>query len=252
MKPGKFIWYELLTNDLESAGAFYGKVAGWPVQESGSSVMEYRMLGIGGVMVGGLMQIPAGSGLRPCWLGYVGVGNVDQAIAEITGAGGRLYMPATDIADVGRIAMLADPQGASLYVMTPSGQGESPSFSATKPGHVGWNELHAADAPAALEFYAAQFGWGKTGEMDMGPMGTYIMFNTGGDAVGGMMTKHAPTPPHWLFYINVDDITAATARVGAADGVVLNGPHQVPGGQWIIQCQDPQGAMFALVSAEKS
>jgi predicted enzyme related to lactoylglutathione lyase len=161
-------------------------------------------------------------------------------------------MPGTDIPDVGRFAMLADPQGALFYIMTPAGTGESTAFSRRTVGHIGWNELHAADGEAALAFYSAQFGWEKSDEYDMGPMGKYLLFIADGVEAGGTMTKRTPAPPHWLFYFNVDDVTLAAARVKGASGAVLNGPHQVPGGQWIIQCQDPQGAAFALVSDAKS
>ena len=190
--------------------------------------------------------------MRHSWFGYISVPDVDQAVTEITEAGGTLIMPPTNIPDVGRFSMLTDPQGALFYIMTPSGEGESTSFSPSKIGHAGWNELHAADGHAALAFYGKQFGWGLSEEMDMGPMGKYLLFNTGGDAVGGMLTKHTPAPPHWLYYFNVDDITTAIARVTEAGGTVVNGPHQVPGGLWIIQGEDPQGVMFALVGSEKS
>ena len=88
--------------------------------------------------------------------------------------------------------------------------------------------------------------------MDMGPMGIYRIFDEGdhkkmGD--GGMMTKPAQMPVSaWGFYFNVDSIKAAVERVKAGGGKILNGPHQVPGGSWIVQAQDPQGAMFALTS----
>jgi predicted enzyme related to lactoylglutathione lyase len=253
-QQNRFIWYELLTNDADAAGSYYGKVVGWATKDSGQSGMDYRMWEIGGSMVGGLMKRPDDA-MPPCWLGYVSVADVDEAVGKIVADGGSLKMPATDIPGVGRIALVNDPQGVAFYVMTPTGQGEgeSESYAVGKIGHAGWNELHAAEGPAAMAFYSKHFGWEKTEEMDMGPMGKYLLFNTGsGEAVGGMMTKHSPAPPSWLFYFNVDDITTAAARVGDGGGTVVNGPHQVPGGLWIIQCTDPQGAMFALVSGKKS
>ena len=120
------------------------------------------------------------------------------------------------------------------------------------PGHVGWRELHAGDGPAAFDFYARLFGWTKDEAMDMGPMGVYQLFAAGGQAIGGMMTKTAETPaPYWLYYFNVEAVDAAIARVKAAGGQLLNGPMQVPGGSWIAQCMDPQGAMFAVVGAKQ-
>jgi predicted enzyme related to lactoylglutathione lyase len=109
--------------------------------------------------------------------------------------------------------------------------------------------LHTTDWPAAFGFYAALFGWTKGEPFDMGPMGVYQLFATGDCPVGGMMnmTAEPKAPPHWLYYFNVEAIDAAVARVAAAGGQVLNGPMQVPGGSWIVQGLDPQGAPFALV-----
>ncbi|MEO8716189.1 MAG: VOC family protein, partial [Acetobacteraceae bacterium] len=77
------------------------------------------------------------------------------------------------------------------------------------------------------------------------------LFAAGDAAIGGMMTKADAVPaPFWLYYFNVDDIQAAAARVKDKGGQVLNGPHEVPGPMWIVQCSDPQGAMFALVGPQ--
>jgi uncharacterized protein len=66
------------------------------------------------------------------------------------------------------------------------------------------------------------------------------------------MTKMPDTPaPFWLYYFNVDAIDAAAGRAKDAGGKVLMGPHQVPGGGWIVQCFDPQGAMFAMVANKR-
>ena len=157
-----FIWYELLTTEPDAAARFYGAVMGWVASDSGQSGMDYRILTMNGAGVGGLMAIPAAaakSGMRPGWLGYVSVADVDKSIASVVGGGGALHMPAMDLPNVGRIAMVADPQGAALYIMTPSGTGEATSFAPRKPGHGGWHELHTQDWKAALTFYGAQFGW---------------------------------------------------------------------------------------------
>ena len=250
-----FIWYELLTTDPDAAARFYGPVMGWAASDSGQTDMDYRILTMNGVGVGGLMAIPPGadkSGMRPSWVGYVSVADVDKSIASIVAAGGSLYMPAMDLPHVGRIAMIADPQGAALYIMKPSGTGEATAFAPGKPGHGGWHELHTQDWNAALAFYNAQFGWSKVHEMDMGPMGTYLQFNYGsGDMVGGMMNDSTAPRPYWLYCFNVDDIESASARVTSHGGAVVMGPHQVPTGDWIIRATDPQGAAFVLVGPKK-
>lgn len=254
MTPSSFIWYELATDDADAACRFYGAVIGWSCRDSGTPGIDYRLLSIADVSVGGVMTIKpdaAARGMRPIWLGYLGVADVDRTVAAAVAAGGAVQMPATDLPEIGRIAMITDPQGAPIYVMTPRGGGSSPAFAMGKPGHGGWHELHTSNWHAALEFYAAHFGWAKSDALDMGPMGTYLLFDTGGDAIGGMLNDPQFPRPAWLYYFNVEDIAAARGRVEAAGGTILREPHEVPGGAWILQGRDPQGAVFALVAPPK-
>ena len=250
-----FIWYELITSDPAAAAKFYGQVLGWTAADSGKPGMDYRILSMNGSGVGGMMAIPAAAakaGMKPSWLGYIHVEDVDKSIKAIVAAGGAEHMPATDIPGVGRIAMVADQQGANIYIMKPEGTGTSTAFSPGVAGHAGWHELHAKDGAAALAFYSKQFAWRKSSEMDMGPMGTYYMFNIGTEEMcGGMMSDPKASRPYWLYYFNVDDIDAANRRVTKNGGETLMEPHQVPTGTWILPARDPQGAVFALVGPKK-
>ena len=88
--------------------------------------------------------------------------------------------------------------------------------------------------------------------MPMGEMGDYLLFQIDSKDVGGMMKRQDPLPmPMWLYYFNVDGIDAAVERITKAGGKVTMGPHQVPGGQWIVSASDPQGGNFNLLSATK-
>ena len=255
-EPGQFIGYELLTNDVDSALRFYNSVIGWTARDSGTPGMDYRILSAQDAMIGGLMTIPpeaAEKGMPPMWLGYLKVDDVDETVARVQHAGGGLHYPATDIPGVGRFAAVADPQGAAIYVMAPSTtEGVSKAFAPGSLGHVGWNELHTSDWQAAFAFYGAEFGWGEADALDMGPMGTYLLFHAGADAIGGMMNDPDAALPYWMFYFIVDTIDSAKARLEAAGGRVLHGPQQVPGGGWVLHALDPQGAMFALVAPVKA
>jgi uncharacterized protein len=249
--PNAFVWYELMTTDLDAAAAFYGKVIGWRAQDSGQPDMRYTIMNAGEKMVAGVMALPpeaCAAGVRPGWVGYIGTGEVDAATERVRQAGGAVHRPPADIPGIGRFSVVADPQGAVFMLFQPAGGDGSPAPAGT-PGHVGWRELYAAEWVSAFDFYAAQFGWTKKEVVDIGPMGTYQLFSAVGDAIGGMMTKPDAIPqPAWLYYFNVDSADAAAVRVAAAGGNVMNGPMQVPGGSWILQCMDPQGAMFALVA----
>ncbi len=249
---GKFVWYELMTTDLPAAEAFYGDVVGWKITDSGQAGMTYHILHAGEAPVGGAMTLPPGAGDGPGWIGYIWADDVDAAAASVTAAGGSVHKGPDDIPNVGRFAVVADPQGAvlCLFKATAPGPGTPPPPMGT-PGVTGWHELSAGDGPSAFDFYAGQFGWAKGEAMDMGPMGVYQLFTPGtGDAIGAIMTKMPQVPhPFWLFYFCVKSIQVAMDKVTAGGGTVLHGPTEVPGGAWIIQCLDPQGGVFALVGA---
>ncbi|MES2713324.1 MAG: VOC family protein [Pseudomonadota bacterium] len=244
--PSPFIWYELLTPDIEGAAKFYSDVVGWTVQPSGQPDMDYRFWKAGETPIGGLMATTEPA-MRPGWIGYVRVPDVDATVTQITDLGGAVLMPAMTLPEVGRMAMVADPQGAAIYVMTPQGDMPAAANALGQPGHAGWNELHTTDWQAALRFYGETLGWGAAEAMDMGPMGTYQLFHDGDAPIGGMMNSPNFPRPAWLYYFNITGIDAAKARVEAAGGTVLMGPHEVPGGQWVLQARDPQGVMFALL-----
>jgi uncharacterized protein len=256
---GAFVWYELMTSDPDAAAAFYAKVVGWIAADSGMPGMKYILVHAGPAHVGGIMAIPdvAGAmGAQPGWEGYIAVADVDAAAARIAAAGGKICKAPDDIPGVGRYAVMTDPHGASFMIFRGAPGDEPPSAPPGTPGHVGWHELQAGDGVAAFAFYAGQFGWEKHEAMDMGPMGVYQLFGVAGSAkdasMGGMMTRTPETPrPHWLYYFNVDAIDAAIARIAAAGGKVVNGPMEVPGGSWIVNAVDPQGALFALVAPRR-
>jgi predicted enzyme related to lactoylglutathione lyase len=250
---GQFCWYELLTTDLEGAKAFYGAVLGWTTDEFKSPGMTYVRVSAAGDGVGGMMIIPQDAidmGAKPSWTGYIWVCDVEEAVEKVTAAGGTLLRAPDDIPMVGRFAVVSDPHGASFILFRHVGDQESPQVPSGTPGHVGWHELHAGDLASDLAFYQGQFGWkaGQAFEMG-GPVGTYQLFATAGEDNGGMMNKIDVFPrPFWLYYFNVDNIDTAAERVKSAGGQVMMGPHEVPGGTWILQGLDPQGVMFALTA----
>ncbi len=244
---GRFVWHELLTTDTAAAAAFYAKVLPWRTQPS--SMPGYTIFMAGGAQVGGLMTLPDDGGGAPAhWLPYIGTPNVDATVTQAHGLGARICKEATDIPNVGRFAVLADPQGATFAVFTPS----SPTPPPPPPqGAFSWHELQTTDIAAAVQFYGQLFGWTKGIAHDMGPMGIYQLFE--GSAVGGMCNTQGPsTPPSWLSYVHVADAARAVAAAKSAGGRLLHGPIEVPGGSWIALFLDPQGGAFAVQEAPRT
>jgi predicted enzyme related to lactoylglutathione lyase len=250
-KQGEFIWYELMTSDLGGARAFYQAVVGWTISDkSDMPGMDYRMIAAPDAMAGGAMQIDAdmaAHGAKPIWVGYIGVDDVDASVDAIKAAGGQVFMGPRDVEGAGRMAMVADPQGATFYVMRGSVEGgTSTVFAPEKPGHCAWNELRTPDQDGAHAFYGSLFGWSQPDRMPMGEMGDYCFLTLGDIRLGA--TLRGPAPAKWLPYFVVPSIQPAIEAVKAHGGTVTNGPHQVPGGGHIIMGIDPQGAQFALVA----
>jgi predicted enzyme related to lactoylglutathione lyase len=245
-----------MTTDPDAARDFYGKVVGWKIvgePDPQSEAPDYRHIvredggGNGGVL--GLDQAMRDGGARPCWMGYLYVEDVDAAVAATVAEGGKSVMPAFDL-DVGRIAMVTDPQGVPIYLMAPippaGKEAESSDvYDRWAVQHVSWNELYTPDVEGAKAFYARHFGFEFNDKMPMGEMGDYWFIDH-----GAMMQKPPHVPmPGWNYYIRVADIDTATEAVKANGGQVFNGPMEVPGGDWIINGMDPQGAPFSLVGA---
>ncbi|MEP6548746.1 MAG: VOC family protein [Gammaproteobacteria bacterium] len=248
-----FVWCELMTTDVAAAKAFYADVVGWNTQDVPMPGMTYTLLRVGDAQIAGLMALPkeaCDAGMNPRWLGYIGVVDAAAAADKVQRLGGNILGPPVDIPGVGRFAMVTDPQGAPFNLFKPASGGER--VVSNQPGHVAWHELHTNDWPKAFEFYADMFGWLKGDTFDMGPMGTYQIFKIGGLALGGMFNSPgAQAMRFWLYYFNVDDIDAAAKRVTHGGGKIAHGPNPVPGGNWILQAVDPQGAAFALSGSRK-
>lgn len=259
---GSFIWYELMTTDPDAAARFYEPIVGWKVEghsDPDTSGMDYRLINRSdGGHAGGVLKLTddmTKGGARPSWLGYLYVTDVDAAVAAIVADGGLSLMPAFDI-DVGRIAMVADPQGVPHYVMTPNPPGgvkdaSSDVYDRYAEQRIAWNELYSPDLEAAKAFYSKHYNFAFNESMPMGPMGDYCFIDHGGEMIGAVMQKPAEVPVGmWNYYIRVPEIDAATDKVRELGGQVFNGPMEVPGGDWIINGMDPQGAMFSLVGAK--
>jgi predicted enzyme related to lactoylglutathione lyase len=246
---GRFAWYELITTDVAAAKTFYTAVMGWSAWDAPAPGRPYVVFTAGNAAVGGLMSLPQDArdmGVTPCWIGYVGVDDVDASAERVKRLGGVIHVPPTDVGNISRFAIFSDPQAARLALVQWRQGGRPPLAEPDAPGRVGWHELLAADGETALTFYEALFGWQKA-DHESDATGTYQLFAAGGETIGGMVAKPATVPsPFWLYYFNVGDVDAAAQRVTSGGGRIISAAAEMPGGSWIVQCTDPQGAMFAL------
>jgi predicted enzyme related to lactoylglutathione lyase len=238
-----------MTSDMNAAEAFYSAVVGWASAPFPASPQPYTTFNRGGgAPVAGVMTTPEGMNAPPFWAMYVGVPKLEETADRIKRLGGTECSPVIEVPTVGRMQMSKDPQGAAFYIFEPA-SAEQPPEGRAEIGEASWHELMTTDAPAAMKFYSEIFGWQAGDPMDMGPMGKYYVFNRPHGMIGGMMNKPpemANVPPNWQIYFRVPDITAAAERIKAKGGQILNGPMEVPGGDWVVNAVDPQGAAFSL------
>lgn len=247
---GRPVWYELMTTDMKAAEGFYRNVVGWAAAPFDGAAQPYTSFSRGDVPVGGMMARPAEVQAPPFWAMYVAVPRLEDGSAHVERLGGRALTEVISVPNVGRLRMMADPQGAAFYIFEPSSAEQRPE-DAPEVGDVSWHELMTTDMTAAMTFYQELFGWQPTQLMDMGPVGKYQIFSRPHGTIGGMMNKPkemANVPPNWQIYFRVPDVHAAVERVKAGGGKILNGPMQVPDGDWIANAMDPQGAAFGLHS----
>lgn len=248
---GRFVWHELMAADTEAAKPFYAALTGWGAAPMPEATMPYELWMNGESPVGGLMTLPpeaAAAGAPPHWMPYVATPDVFATAEQATELGATVLAGPENAPGIGGWVVIQDPQGAVFAAYTPEQDMEP--YREAHLGEFSWHELMTSDWQAAWDFYSALFGWQKTEAMDMGEMGTYQMYGQGDATYGGMYNKPAevPAPPHWLLYITVDDVEKRAEDVKANGGQIVNGPMEVPGGDKVVMCMDPQGAAFALHS----
>ena len=239
-KVGTFIWHENNSTDAEKAKSFYTELLGWQT-EAWPGEQEYTIIKVGDKGHGGISTAQGGAPSH--WMGNVFVEDVDEVARRTEAAGGKVLYGPEDIPEVGRFALISDPQGAALSAFSPRPQGDGE----LGEGVFVWDELHTSDPAAAKSFYGEVLGW-TAEDSDMGGM-TYTVFkNAGGIQVAGCMQlmEGMQAPPHWLVYIGTDDVDATTARAKELGATVHMGPEDIMGVGRFSVLQDPAGAAFGL------
>jgi predicted enzyme related to lactoylglutathione lyase len=238
-----------MTTEPGAAPAFYAAVTGWSTQAWEGGTTPYTMWLNGDAPLGGVMKLPeeaAAQGAPSHWMVYVSTPDIVATTAKAKELGATVLIGPMDLPEVGMITVLQDPQDAVFCAFQPAtytpGHDGPPAI-----GEFSWHELATTDWEAAWSFYSELFGWQKSDAMDMGDMGTYQMYHRGAHPLGGVFNKPPEMPVScWILYVRVADVARAADQVKAMGGQVLTGPMEVPGGDMVAQCMDPQGAVFAL------
>lgn len=245
---GRFVWHDLITTDVAAAVAFYGKLfPEWSIEKletDGGSL--YHVIEVAGQDIGGIVGVPEESGIPAHWIGYVAVEDCDAAVKRTIDLGGHCLVPAIDAPQIGRFAIVQDPQGAVLKPFRVQKQITLPSEPVT--GRPAWNELLTKDVGPARDFYRSVFGWSSV-EQPIEGMGTYTLFRSGEQDVAGAMLMPPDTeaPPNWLTYFYADDIDNRAHAVEALGGQIFVTPQDIPGvGRFSVHA-DPTGAFFAMM-----
>lgn len=240
-RPGSFCWIELATNDTAAAGAFYAEMFGWELHATpmgGDDVYTiFRKDGRDAAAMHGHT-----AGAPPSWLSYVAVEDVDHASAKAKELGASILAGPMDVFDAGRMAVLADNQGAAFAIwqaMRNPGVGVR-----DEPNTLCWNELQARDVDAAKYFYPPLFGWRMKESYE------YTEWHLGENAVGGLMLSSAPAdvPPYWMPYFAVEDCNSATRKAVSLGGSAIVACIDIEHVGRFSVLADPQGAVFAVIT----
>ena len=239
---GTFVWHDQVSDDPKQAQDFYTQLFGWETEVFESAEGDYTMISSDGQRHGGFGKAMEGAP-PPHWLSHVRVENVDETIEKARGAGGKLAAGPFEMGEVGRMAIIADPEGAHISVYQPLSENPPPE------GVFVWDELGTTDADAAQRFYSEVLGWTAT---DMGPdYGGYRIFNRGETGVAGFMTLPDDSiSPHWQPHIAVEDADATVAKALELGGSTIVDPMDVPKVGRVAVLRDPQGATFGIIKPD--
>ncbi len=247
---GTFAWVELVANDGPVAGRFYEEVFGWDKRETPMGPDSvYTVFLAGGRDAAAMYGRAPGEREGPShWRSYIAVASADETVSRAEELGAEITADPYDVLDIGRMAMLRDPSGATVALWQARshiGLGRT-----GEPGTLCWNELLTRDVEVAARFYSGLFQW-DIRTMDFGPS-EYTVCELGGESLAGMvaMPDPADAPPNWLPYFGAMDCDDRVRAAEKAGGRVFVAPTQVPGVGRFAVLGDPQGAVFAIVQEE--
>lgn len=245
--PGTVVWREALTKDPERTKGFYGELFNWKWESMGmSSGGTYWVAKHGDSRLAGAMEMPPEAKGPPCWVSYVSVEDVDAAARRAKEAGGAIHHEPSDIPEVGRFSVIADPGGAVFAIvrfLMGDAMGDAAAPEKPSLGTFCWETVTTGDAERAKAFYGKVLGW-KAGA-GMGSPGSAVFETAKGVQVADLEPAKS-RPPMWATYVVVEKIERANERVSKLGGKVIEPLIVVPKVGRISFVADPVGASIGL------
>ena len=239
--PGKVVWHELVTPDLDASRRFYGGLLGWTFEAVGN---DYLICRHRGQLVGGMAEVHPALLPAAYWVPLISVPDVDQAVRTAEAAGGAVQVAPVEFADRGRIGVVEDPSGA-VFGFIHTSRGDPADGATPANGTWLWDEIWTADVAKAEAFYRPIAAYRATTRPRQGR--AYRVLQTGAIPRVGLVEKPDPRIGNaWLAYLRADDPAALATRAKALGGAILLAPHpDVAGGKLAI-IRDPQGAGLVI------
>jgi predicted enzyme related to lactoylglutathione lyase len=249
--PGRASWAELASPDAKASREFYCSLFGWYCYTlTIPDYDDYDIFTLGDVQgpeVAGMQRL-ADDAQPPSWSVYFRTDDVHATIDTIKAVGGHELVPPIRVADLGEMALCADPEGADFALWAPGSlQGAGV---VDEPGAMCWVELASHDVDQARRFYGEVFGWRTAERRYYSP---YTNLKLGEWSFGGIVdiddlrTNGYEAEPHWIPYFWVGDCDATAARTAGLGGRVLLPPTDIQPGRYSVLA-DPAGARLAVIT----
>ena len=247
-QPGTFNWADLSTSDTAAAKKFYGEIFGWKTEDMKTAMGPYAIAKVKGKDAAAIAGLDPKQGMPPHWSCYFSVANVDEAAKKAASLGGKILAAPRDAEEAGRMAVIADPSGAAFCLW--QAKKHLGAAIANEHGAVTWSELSTRNVDACGKFYAKLFNW-EPATMAMPGGMQYTTFNAGKDMRAGMMAMPAEVPAqvpsYWAVYFAVTNCDKSLAQIGKLGGKVVVPATDIPNVGRFAMCNDPQGALFAIL-----
>lgn len=246
--PGKFVWADLVTDDVPTARKFYARMFGWTFREVGN----YSLAANDERPLGGMFQRakPANSDAKPRWFGYVSVSSVTRAEKAVIKAGGKVLAAPKTLPQRGDQAVFADPEGAIFGVI--KSQGGDPLDFQPDVGDWVWIQLLSRDGKKAAEFYRAVAGYEVVENTATNRLSDYVLTSKGfaRATVRTLAAEGEPVQPNWLPFVRVKNVTESVALAKELGGKVWLEPRAELFNGKVAVVADPTGAAIGLLELD--